>query len=94
MTNTSQKFIYEWLKSTLETDQNGSGSFRSDPDPWKSYGSLQPDLSYLQSNWNPIYSKSTGSENNDFTSTDAHSTDRSFEAANFYNGKKGSRTLV
>jgi hypothetical protein len=54
----------------LDPDQVGSGSFWSDPDLSRSYGSLQHNLSALQSKWNLSYSKSTRSEIPDFTSVD------------------------
>jgi hypothetical protein len=41
--------------------------FLSDPDPSRSFGSPQCDLSYLETNWNPSHSKSAGSEIPEFT---------------------------
>jgi hypothetical protein len=52
----------------LNPDQVGYGSFWSDLDPSRSYGSLQCDLSACQPNLNPSYGKSAGSEIPDFTS--------------------------
>jgi hypothetical protein len=48
--------------------------------------SLQPDPSALQSNCNPICSKSTGFENTDIQMS--NSTDRIFETADFYTEKR------
>jgi hypothetical protein len=42
---------------------------RLDSDPC--FGNSRPDLAASQSNWNPSYSKSAKSENNDFKSANA-----------------------
>jgi hypothetical protein len=54
----------------LDPDQVESGSFWSHPDPSRSYGSLQCNLSASKSNWNLSYSKTAGSEILDVTSMD------------------------
>jgi hypothetical protein len=50
-----------------DPDQVESRSFWSDPDPLRSIGISQCDLSDSQANWNPSYSKSAGSEISCFT---------------------------
>jgi hypothetical protein len=63
-------------------DQVGFGSFWSNPDLSRSYGSLRCDLSFSNSNWNPSCRKSARSEIPDFTSMDSI-----FQKMTFFRGK-------